>query len=134
MANTLGYVSETGDGFEGTLAMMTFSAAIRIEKNAAKTADNQPDFRILAGDHKVEIGSGWNRTARISGRAYVSLTLSDPQLGPHRIYANLIPVRGRTGRHVILWKPGTPGGDKIPGTNFLPPDPRSDLPSPARPA
>jgi len=37
MANALGYVTETKAGFEGTLAMMNLSAAIRIEKNAEKS-------------------------------------------------------------------------------------------------
>ena len=55
MANALGYVSETKSGFEGTLAMMNLSAAIRIEKNAEKTTDNQPEgyksHRCLPENH-----------------------------------------------------------------------------------
>ena len=45
------------------------------------------------------------RKAKASGREYVSLTLADPQIGPRRIYANLAPVKGKKGRHVILWNP-----------------------------
>ena len=56
MANALGYVSETQTGFEGALAMMNLTAPIRIEKNADKTADTQPDYRIFAGDIRTEIG------------------------------------------------------------------------------
>jgi len=44
MANALGYVSETKAGFEGTLAMMNLSTAIRIEKNGEKAAEGQPDW------------------------------------------------------------------------------------------
>ena len=84
MANALGYVSETKSGFEGTLAMMNLSAAIRIEKNAEKTEDGHPDYRIYAGETSTEIGGGWMRKSKASGRDYVSLTLADPQIGPRR--------------------------------------------------
>ena len=106
MANALGYVSETQTGFEGSLAMTNFCASIRIEKNAEKTTNDQPDYRIFAGDTQSEIGGGWLRTAKASGREYVSITLSDPQIGPRKLYANLAPVKGKKGRHVILWNPG----------------------------
>lgn len=105
MANVLGYVSETGDGYAGTLAMMNLTASIRIEANVEKADDKQPDFRIFAGEKAVEIGGGWLRKAKSSGREYLSITLADPQIGPRRIYANLAPVRDREGRHVILWNP-----------------------------
>ena len=105
MANALGYVSETKSGFEGTLAMMNLSAAIRIEKNAEKTEEGHPDYRIYAGETSTEIGGGWMRKTKASGRDYVSLTLADPQIGPRRIFANLAPVKGKKGRHVILWNP-----------------------------
>lgn len=105
MANILGYVTETGTGFEGSLAMISLSAAIRIERNAEKAGDGQPDFRIFAGNNATEIGGGWLRKAKGSGRDYISITLSDPQIGPRKIFASLAPVEGKKGRHVILWNP-----------------------------
>tara|TARA_R110002110_G_scaffold68080_4_gene184708 strand:- start:8362 stop:8682 length:321 start_codon:yes stop_codon:yes gene_type:complete len=105
MANALGYVSETKTGFEGTLAMMNLSAQIRFEKIEKKDTEGQPDYRIFAGETATEIGGGWVRKAKSSGRDYVSITLADPQIGPRRIYANLAPVKGKKGRHVILWNP-----------------------------
>ncbi|MEM7768603.1 MAG: DUF736 domain-containing protein [Pseudomonadota bacterium] len=105
MANALGYVSETETGFEGTLAMMNLAAPIRIEQNADKSSDAQPDYRIFAGDILTEIGGGWIMTAKTSGKDYVSLTLADPQIGPRKVYANLAPVKGKKGRYVLLWNP-----------------------------
>ena len=55
--------------------------------------------------HKTEIGGGWLRKAKASGREYVSITFADPQIGQRKIYANLAPVKGKKGRHVILWNP-----------------------------
>lgn len=106
MANALGYVSETKTGFEGNLILMNLSTNIRIEKNTEKTKDPQPDYRIFAGETATEIGGAWKRTAKNSGRDYLSITLSDPQIGPQKIFANLAPVKGKNGRHVILWNPG----------------------------
>lgn len=105
MANALGYVTETDTGFEGTLALMSLNAPIRIVKNADKSGDMQPDYRVIAGRRGSDIGGGWLRTAKSSGREYVSLTLADPAIGPHKIYANLAPVKDGEGRHVILWNP-----------------------------
>jgi len=105
MANALGYVNETKTGYEGVLAMMNLSAPIRIEKNGEKMSDGQPDYRIFAGETSTEIGGGWLRKAKGSGRDYVSITLADPQIGPRRVYANLAPVKGKKGRHVLLWNP-----------------------------
>jgi uncharacterized protein (DUF736 family) len=70
MANALGYVTETKTGFEGALAMMNLSSPIRIAKNAEKAAEGQPDYRIFAGDTATEIGGGWVRKAKGSGRDY----------------------------------------------------------------
>ena len=105
MANALRYVSETENGFEGTLAMMNLSAPIRLDRNTKKEMDGQPDFHIFAGETSTEIGGGWIRTAKSSGHEYVSITLADPQIGPRKVFANLAPVKGKQGRHVILWNP-----------------------------
>jgi uncharacterized protein (DUF736 family) len=105
MANAIGYVSQTESGFEGALSMMNLSVPVRFDKNADKDQDGQPDYRIYAGETDTEIGGGWIKTAKVSGREYISITLADPQIGPHRIYANLAPVKGNASRFVILWNP-----------------------------
>lgn len=105
MANAIGYVSQTETGFEGALAMMNLSVPIRFDKNAEKDQDGQPDYRVYAGETDTEIGGAWIKTAKASGREYVSVTLADPQIGPAKIYANLAPVKGHKDRYVILWNP-----------------------------
>ena len=105
MANALGYVIETETGFQGTLAMMNLAAAIRIDLNPEKASDGQPDYRIFAGETSTEIGAGWLKKSKTSGREYVSITLADPQIGPRKVFANLAPVKDKPGRHVILWSP-----------------------------
>jgi len=106
MAQALGYVTKTETGgYEGALATMSLKAQIRIEPNAEKTADSQPDFRVYAGN--AEIGGGWNKIGKRSGNPYVSLTFSSPELGPNRVYANLGRAHGQDDEDVmaILWNP-----------------------------
>ena len=105
MANAIGYVSEVENGFEGALAMVNLSVPIRVNKNLEKDQDGQPDYRIYAGETDTEIGGGWTKKAKASGRDYISITLADPQIGPRKIYANLAPVKGHKDRYVILWNP-----------------------------
>ncbi len=76
MANALGYVAETETGFEGTLAMMSLSTPIRIVKNGEKIGDTQPGFRIYVVTKGSDIGGGWLRKAKSSGRKYASLPLT----------------------------------------------------------
>ncbi|GLQ23866.1 hypothetical protein GCM10007853_17400 [Algimonas ampicilliniresistens] len=106
MANALGYITETDTGFEGTLSMLSLSTPIRIVANGLKQdGTDQPDYRVLAGGQGAPIGAGWVRTAKSSGREYVSLTLASPEIGPRKVYANIAPVKNDETRHVILWNP-----------------------------
>lgn len=107
MAQSLGYVTknETG-GYEGTLATMSLKKRIRIVPNGTKENEAQPDFRVYTED-KVEIGGGWNRTGKSSGKPYVSLTFAAPEFGPSKVYANLGRAAGQDDDSVmaILWNP-----------------------------
>lgn len=105
MAQALGYVTKTETGaFEGTLSMMSLKKRISIQPNRAKETDAQPDFRVYTED-RVEIGGGWNRTGKVSGNPYVSLTFAAPEFGPRKIYANLGRASGQDDEDVmaILW-------------------------------
>ena len=78
MAQALGYVTKTENGsFEGTLSMMSLKKRISIKPNEAKESDGQPDFRVFTED-RIEIGGGWNRTGKVSGKDYISLTFAAP--------------------------------------------------------
>lgn len=103
MANALGYINEVSSGFEGVLSIMNLNAPIRIVKNKRKTTETQPDYRVYAGQPSASIGAGWIKKAVSSGRDYVSISLSDPSIGPRTLYANLVPVKGEDGRHILLW-------------------------------
>lgn len=106
MAQSLGTVKKREDGgFEGTLAMMTLNTKITIVPNEAKENDRQPDFRIYAAKG-AEIGGGWNRIGKNSGKPYVSLTFAHPAFGERRVFAILAHAAGEDETTLaILWNP-----------------------------
>jgi len=101
----IGYVTKNDDGsFKGQLKTLSISAEIAIVGNRSKSADTQPDYRVLSDG--VEIGAGWNRRSETSGRDHVSLSLAAPEFGPRRLYANLGQAAGGPeDRFAVIWNP-----------------------------
>lgn len=106
--SAIGYVThnEERGTYKGTLRTLTIATGIELVPNAEKTDERQPDFRIFT-DERTEIGAGWHRKGKTSGRAYVSLTFAAPELGPRRLFANLGPAAGQDDPSVfaIIWNP-----------------------------
>lgn len=104
MANAIGYVTKNKNGsFVGKL-LMGLSTRIDIVVNEAKENEKQPDYRVYSD--QGEIGGGWTRTGKTSGKEYVSLTLAHPMIGPRRIFANLgLAAGGNKDEFAILWNP-----------------------------
>ncbi|ABS63434.1 MULTISPECIES: DUF736 family protein [Parvibaculum] len=102
----IGYVTkQSSGGYKGQLKTLTIRVEIDIVPNAAKSAEAQPDFRVLT--QGVEIGAGWTRTGETSGRDYVSLSLAAPEFGPRRLYANLGRAAGQDDDETfaLIWNP-----------------------------
>ena len=102
----IGYVTkQSSGGYKGQLKTLTIRVEIDIVPNAAKSAEAQPDFRVLT--QGVEIGAGWTRTGENSGRDYVSLSLAAPEFGPRRLYANLGRAAGQDDDETfaLIWNP-----------------------------
>jgi len=105
MAQALGYVTknETGN-FQGTLNLGV-AARINIVANDNKETEKHPDFRIV-DNRGQEIGGGWLKTGKVSGKEYISLTIAHPTLGPRKVYANLGQAYGKEAdEFAILWNP-----------------------------
>src|SRR5262249_32690263 len=84
---------------------LSVRADITIMPVTDKATHNQPDFRVLSKG--VEIGAGWLRMGQMSGKEYVSLSISAPEFGSKTLYANL----GRRARETdptassLIWTP-----------------------------
>ncbi|MEL6278268.1 MAG: DUF736 domain-containing protein [Pseudomonadota bacterium] len=103
----IGYVTHDPErgAYKGSLKTLSIATGIVIVPNGEKTNDEQPDFRVFT-DQSTELGAGWTRKGKSSGREYVSLTLAAPELG-RKIYANLGPAAGQDDPSVfaIIWNP-----------------------------
>jgi uncharacterized protein (DUF736 family) len=102
----IGYVTKLDNGgFKGQLKTVSIRADIDIVPNRDKSADTQPDFRVVT--QGVEIGAGWTRRGETSGKDYVSLSLASPVFGPRKLYANLGRAAGQDDDSVfaIIWNP-----------------------------
>jgi uncharacterized protein (DUF736 family) len=98
--------SRREDGrYEGELKTLSVRADIVIMPIGDKTSHNQPDYRVLS--QGIEIGAGWNRIGQMSGKEYVSLSISAPELGSKTLYANLGRAAGQTDPDVyaLIWNP-----------------------------
>jgi uncharacterized protein (DUF736 family) len=103
---TIGSVTKREDGrYDGELKTLSVIAEISIVPVSDKTAPNHPDYRVMS--QGIEIGAGWIRTGQTSGKEYVSLSLSIPELGAKTLYANLGRPAGQSDPDVyaLIWNP-----------------------------
>jgi uncharacterized protein (DUF736 family) len=102
----IGHVTKQANGgYKGHLKTLSIRAEIDLVPNASKSADNQPDFRVLT--QGVEIGAAWIKTGESSGKEYVSLSLAAPEFGPRKLYANLGRAAGQDDddTFAVIWNP-----------------------------
>ncbi|WP_072386757.1 DUF736 family protein [Hyphomicrobium sp. CS1BSMeth3] len=103
---TIGYVTKREDGrYEGELKTLSVRADITIMPVTDKAAESQPDYRVLS--RGIEIGAGWLRIGQVSGKEYVSLSISAPEFGSKTLYANLGRAAGQAdaNTYALIWNP-----------------------------
>ncbi|MBW4656775.1 MAG: DUF736 family protein [Kaiparowitsia implicata GSE-PSE-MK54-09C] len=94
---TIGTFTTTVTGFTGTIKTLNLNVKARIER-IENPSDKGPHFRLYSG--AVELGAGWQKTARETERDYLSIKLDDPSF-PAPIYASLIEVDGQEDLQLI---------------------------------
>jgi uncharacterized protein (DUF736 family) len=95
---TIGSFTATDSGFTGTIKTLNLYVKAKIVRSE-RAVKGAPDFRILTGD--VEIGVGWQRHARDSERAFISVKLDDPSFRAP-IYATLAEAQA-DGERQLIW-------------------------------
>ncbi|MEL7042519.1 MAG: DUF736 domain-containing protein [Pseudomonadota bacterium] len=104
--STIGYVTHNPETntYKGSLITLSIATGIEILPNKHKLDDRQPDYRIFT-DQGFELGAAWRKTGKQSGKEYVSLTFSAPEL-IRRIFANLVLASGTNdGSYAVIWNP-----------------------------
>jgi uncharacterized protein (DUF736 family) len=102
----IGYVRKEEDGrYSGSIKTISIRADVEIIPNLSKSADAQPDYRVLT--QGIEIGAGWTKKGETSGKEYVSLALAAPEFGPRKLYANLGRAAGQEDEslYALIWNP-----------------------------
>ena len=101
---TIGTVTKRPDGrYEGELKTLSVRAEIALVPVGDKASPTQPDYRVLS--QGIEIGAGWIRTGKTSGKEYIALAIAAPGLGHNPLYANLGRAAGQTDPDVfaLIW-------------------------------
>lgn len=98
---TIGTFTRSENGYAGTLRTLNVSAKARLVAEATKDNERAPDYRVL-GPGNAEIGAAWRKTARETGREYLSVKLDDPSF-PAPIYASLVEAEGSEGTFSLIW-------------------------------
>ncbi|KUM25204.1 hypothetical protein AU467_04280 [Mesorhizobium loti] len=90
---------ENNSGFTGSVKTLTLNVKAKFVPTEGES-ERGPDYRIIAGP-SVEFGAAWKKTARETGREYLSVKLDDPSfLAP--IYASLVETEDG-GEYNLIW-------------------------------
>lgn len=112
---TIGTFTKTANGdITGTVKTLTLNVKAKFVPTEGDS-ERGPDYRIFAGT--TEFGAAWKKTARETGRDYLSVKLDDPSF-PAPIYASLVEDEGGEA-HNLIWS--RRNGDRGP----IPPRPRT---------
>ncbi len=71
----------------GNLKTLTLNTRLQFVPETNKSKDSAPDFRIYLGS--LDVGAGWKKIGRESGREYWSVRLDDPAFAAP-LYASLV--------------------------------------------
>ena len=96
---TIGTFTKNGSEFVGSVKTLTLNVKARFTPTEGEN-ERGPDYRIVAGP-SIEFGAAWKKTARETGRDYLSVKLDDPSF-PAPIYASLVEDEGGEA-HNLIW-------------------------------
>jgi uncharacterized protein (DUF736 family) len=93
MLNVIGYVTKQADAhYTDQLGVVSVKAEIDTISKLRKTADSQPDFRVVT--ETDEIGASWTCKSETSKNEYVNLSFAASEFGPKQPFANLHGASG----------------------------------------
>ena len=97
--SVIGTFAPTTDGYVGTIRTLTMRAKVRLVAIDKKLRDDQPDFKIMLGQH--EVGVAWKaKTHETEPREYLSAVIDDPMFAE--------PLRGalfeESGNLNFVWR------------------------------
>jgi len=97
--NTIGTFKQDGEHFTGTINMLKFTGQATIEPIAEKKSDASPDYQILGGRSRAEIGAAWKERSE-RGSLYLSVRLDEPSF-PAPVFCRLVQFEGEESLRLI---------------------------------
>src|ERR1700722_13120336 len=97
--NTIGNFKQDGDRFTGTINTLRYTGAVVIEPTQGRKSEDAPDFQILAGRNRVELGAAWKE--RSERGTYLSVRLDEPSFSAP-IFCRLVQFDGEEA-HRLVW-------------------------------
>ncbi|WP_287849680.1 DUF736 domain-containing protein [Acidiphilium sp.] len=94
----IGSFTKDTNGYTGTVRTLSINTKARLVPTEGG-GDKAPDFRVFASG-SIELGAGWTRKAKETGREYLSVKLDDPSF-PQPIYASLVEAEAGGGYNLI---------------------------------
>ena len=98
MAQIGTFIRNEDGSFAGSIKTLNLDIMVRLVV-AEKESDKSPDLRALADT--LEVGAGWKKTAKETGREYYAVKLDNPSL-PAPIYANLFDAEDGE-NYALVW-------------------------------
>jgi len=89
----IGTFSQTETGYAGEIVTLTHRAQL-----ALTAAERGADYQVTLDG--IEVDAAWKKTARDTGKAYLSVKLDSPFL-PAPV--NCALMAGKDGSHILVW-------------------------------
>jgi uncharacterized protein (DUF736 family) len=97
--NTIGTFTKEGEAYTGSINTIKFQGKAVIEPVKDKRSEGFPDFRVLGGRNRVEIGAAWKERSE-SGTDYLGVRLDEPSF-PAPVFCRLVQFDGEDGYRLI---------------------------------
>ena len=89
----IGKFTRTANGYTGKLVTLTHKQALKIEP-----AERGADYQVTM--EGAEVGAAWKKTAKDTGKAYLSVKLDSPFLAAA---VNGALIEQQDGSHILVW-------------------------------
>lgn len=105
----IGTFRQTGQTYRGRLQTLMLDLPLLLLRAERSDGPRAPDWRVYideetsGGEIGPDIGAGWTREGGHTGH-FIALQFDCPTL-PCSLRANMMPLIGHDGEHVLLWSP-----------------------------
>ena len=98
--NTIGTFTKDGERYTGTINTLKFSGTAVIEPITERKSEDSPNYQILGGRSRVEIGAAWKERSE-RGTEYLAARIDEPSF-PAPVFCRLVQFEGEQ-HYRLIW-------------------------------